>query len=306
MTNLDYSQNTHHKVVNYFSEHLFENLTLTDVKRFLASEKINYEEFESVFLAKKLALISGENIFLNFEHRFIRTLKKARDLYLIETLPPSVRGEIVFVSHNMLTKMKDDISTILLIGSAARGKLGASSDLDFFVILNRALGRDLLGHNKKSRIELQFSTRIGFGRLFRDRDELALWALKYGLIIYDDDYVFDYYLPSELQVGEKTVIKKRRMIQRLIDDISDSPNATEKRIRHKLTRLIFQMARYILILNDELPLSRSELPDQLMEYAPELAKKISEFESKPVWDRDELLRCFYEFRSLYDRELMQS
>ena len=146
-------------------------------------------------------------------------------------------------------------------------------------------------------------TKTEFEKAFDDRDELTLWVLKYGLIMHDNNFIFHFYIPSDLTVGEKTILQKRRMIQRLIQDISASRNSTDERIKYKLRRLIFQMARYILLIYKQLPLSRAELPDQLSKYAPKLSQKIMEFEAQDDLSREELLKYFYEIKKTYNQQL---
>ena len=142
MEKLDYSENPYFKILNFFSEHLFENISLNILKNFLSSEGLDYQEFQSQFINTKLAAINEKGIFLNFENKFISSLKMVRDLYLIEKMDPPIKNEILLIHDDIMNISKQDILTVILIGSAARKKLKPSSDLDFYVISKKEVPKD--------------------------------------------------------------------------------------------------------------------------------------------------------------------
>jgi hypothetical protein len=100
-----------------------------------------------------------------------------------------------------------------------------------------------------------------------------------------------------------SVYTPKRLIRRLIADLSKVRDIPDSRVEARLKKLIFQTARYLLIANNKIPLSRWELADQVRQYSPRLSEQLKAFENKQTKAREDLLNLFYDFKAFYNDEL---
>jgi hypothetical protein len=61
----------------------------------------------------------------------------ARQIYLPENLPEEVRKWLSWVSEALVESFADDLEALVLFGSAAEGRMRASSDVNLLVVLRR-------------------------------------------------------------------------------------------------------------------------------------------------------------------------
>ena len=297
MENFNSIQNRYMKIINFFCEHLFERISLNQLKRFLSGEHISFKVFQKDFLLKGYAILDGQYIRMSFQSEFISKLKRKRDLSLILLLGPQVVKELMLIRERLLQRWKGKILSIILIGSLARDKMRPSSDIDLLLVTKHGSVKRVDCDGLKVQVQSFLSDE--FDRLFMEGDELVLWTLKYGLILHDEDFVFKYYSHGPTKIGEKSISVKTRMIHRLVSDIGNSGEIPTARLRVKIFRLIFQGARLTLILHGEIPLSRWELAGQLRKYSVNFSKLVRKSYKSESLSRAELMILFKRFLRVY-------
>ncbi len=148
--------------------------------------------------------------------------------------------------------------TVLLIGSAARGRMTWRSDIDLMVITADPLKR----LPTPPRIHLHPETRADFLERLRDGDEFVSWAVRFGALLRDSAGWWQEVSQSQIpwpDWRQKLVhIGKRLRTARVAIKDGDREAAEEE-----LLMAASHCGRAILLRSESFPLSRPELPAQL-------------------------------------------
>jgi len=290
------------KIFDFFLDRSLSIVTRNMFTDFLILNRINLKYLD-MLIAKNYVISENDIVRLNYQNDFIIFLRKAYDIFKIQSLNSSAVIEIMNLRDVILKEKKCNIASIILIGSAARNMLKENSDIDIVLVADGRAIKRITQQLKIYKFELQFYTREAFDRLFKENEEIILWTVKYGLVLFDDNFIFSYYNQFKQNIGMQTIRKKRRLIDLLIRDIKNNLDNSEKRIKFKIERLIFQCARMYLIMQDIIPLSRQEIPSQIGITSPRLANKIEEFTLRSNESKEEIIQYFYEYKKLFEDEI---
>ncbi len=148
-----------------------------------------------------------------------------------------------------------------LTGSTARNRRTALSDLEYHVVGSRPRFEDL-----PDDVDVYATDAHRFWEKLRCGDDLVQWTLRFGCILVDDSRIFRDALQAIVtediwpNPAEKLdrLSDHRRHAQRLIE--MGDRDAAQDQVRAALT----SVARALLLDAHYFPLSRSELPDQLV------------------------------------------
>jgi hypothetical protein len=152
-----------------------------------------------------------------------------------------------------------EAEAVALTGSTVRAQRTATSDLDFMVVGKRPDLGDI--HED---VDVYAASSRAFWERLLAGDDYIQWTLRFGCILHDEgilhaasDYIEDHGLTPS---AERKLAQARRGLglARLVLESGDVEAAREQ-CRAALTTI----ARWLLIANGELPLSRDELSDQL-------------------------------------------
>ncbi len=166
-----------------------------------------------------------------------------------------------------------DVATVVLVGSGARGVRNWRSDIDVLV-----LHED--GHRirltRPGDIHLQQYSRSRFLRRLEDGDDYPSWALRFGRPMRDPDGWWAKQATAELENphwpdwrAKVEHARKRIRIASELLEVGDTDAASEE-----LLFAASHVARAILLKEGVFPLSRPELPSQLQDGDPSLARLI--------------------------------
>ena len=155
-----------------------------------------------------------------------------------------------------------DTATVVLVGSAARGRMHARSDIDVLVLHHDGRRIRL---RRPGDIHLQQDHRSRFLQRLEDGDDYPGWALRLGIPVHDPDEWWARNAAAEAanphwpdwQAKVGPAGKRIRMATALLD-VGDVEAAFEE--------LLFgtsHVARAVLLKHGTFPLSRPEIPSQL-------------------------------------------
>lgn len=160
---------------------------------------------------------------------------------------------------------------VALTGSTVRGRRTMTSDLDFMIVGERP---DCSGVRED--VDVYAAGKEAFWERMLAGDDYVQWTLRFGCILHDDgilkaasSHVEEHGLRPSAQ---RKLAQSRRGLDlaRLVLDSGDVEAAREQ-CRAALTTV----ARWVLIADEEFPLCRDELPDQLRELdCDELARAL--------------------------------
>ena len=157
---------------------------------------------------------------------------------------------------------------VVLTGSTVRARRTASSDLDFVVVGERP---NLGGVDED--VDVYAAGADAFWKRLVAGDDYIQWTLRFGWVLHDDGIL--HAASDHIQETGLTPSAERKLTQahrglslaRLVLDSGDLDAAREQ-CRAALTTV----ARWLLIANGVLPLSRDELSDQALALGyPDLA-----------------------------------
>ncbi len=152
-------------------------------------------------------------------------------------------------------------STVVLIGSFARGTTTWRSDVDILVITPRAVRAR---PPAPSMVEIHFQTPERFTERIVSGDDFAQWAVLFGKVLYDGPGRW-VRLRTQVQGApfpswsrKLPVVQRHLRRARALLDMGDVDAACEQALR-----AADHLARAFLLRNHTWPMSRPELPGQL-------------------------------------------
>ena len=183
----------------------------------------------------------------------------------------TVKAGVDSVLDALLQAGLKDAATVILVGSGARGVRNWRSDIDVLV-----LHED--GHRirltRPGDIHLQQDSRSRFLKRLEDGDDYPGWALRFGRPMRDPDGWWAKQAAAELKNphwpdwhAKVAHARKRIRLASELLEVGDKDAASEE-----LLFAASHVARAILLKEGEFPLSRPELPSQLEDEDPNLAR----------------------------------
>jgi predicted nucleotidyltransferase len=150
---------------------------------------------------------------------------------------------------------------LLLTGSTARERRTETSDLDFLVVGPRPSVDDLA-----EEVDLRALSPDEFGRRVLEGDEYVQWALRFGCVLHDSGVLREAAHAISVRGIWPEPERKRKHARTLLELAarilpSGDRDASEEAMRAALTAV----AHWILLSNRIFPLSRKEIPDQILE-----------------------------------------
>ena len=164
-----------------------------------------------------------------------------------------------------------ETTTVVVIGSAARGAMNGRSDIDVLVLRDDD-HRILL--ERPGNVHLQQESRSQFLDRLECGDDYPGWALRFGVPVRDPDGWWAKNVADELNAphwpdwNPKVDHARKRMNMALtLLEIGDVEASSEE-----LMFAVSHVARAILLKKGLFPLSRPELPAQLRDSEPDIAR----------------------------------
>lgn len=191
----------------------------------------------------------------------------------------TVKEQTTSVLNTLKRKGLSDQTTVVLIGSCARGVANNRSDIDLLIVHKdeQEIRAEQLGD-----IHLQQYNRIKFLSRLSKGDDYPSWALRFGRPLLDPDGWWAKQVAMESKSPhwpdwrpKIAHAKKRLNMATELIEVGDMEAASEE-----LMFAASHVARATLIKYGVFPLSRPELPSQLEDVEPELAQVLS----KLIWE----------------------
>lgn len=169
-----------------------------------------------------------------------------------------------------------ETTTVVVIGSAARDAMNGRSDIDILVLNDDKDCRIRL--ERPGQIHLQQESRSRFLKRLEAGDDYPGWALRFGIPIRDPDGWWAEHVTDELDAPhwpdwrpKVDHARKRLNIALELLVVGDDEAASEE-----LMFAASHVARAILLREGVFPLSRPELPAQLRNRDPDIARLLED------------------------------
>lgn len=275
---------------------LFENNFFERVKFFHRDNRINS------LIEQKILINEEKEIYINFNLESNVLLKKLIDQIKFERIDLKRQKEILYIKNLLLKENRNKIFSIFVTGSVARNTHNNDSDIDIVVIHS---GEKIVRPkvvNNIFKIQLITFSKEAFSLQYLDDQELLIWTLKFGLLIYDKNYIFKKAHGLELShCNNNLIIKKRSQIdhmceifERILKD-NDLDSRELIKIMHKILHL---MSRYIIFINGDFPFSRPELRQQVQQYSNEIVNIFEVLDHEHL-STNELVDIYYKLKKVF-------
>lgn len=252
-------------------------------------------------LLKKINAVytTTDKAFLNFENELVLSIKKSNDIYNLYNLHESDTKSILAIKNDLKKITKNRLQAVLLVGSYARNTASEKSDYDFLVVSNEKIKYKKIISGKKIEV-ISYQTDEFIKSLLKE-DEFILWGLKYGLILYDNEFLSSFF-PLKDTNFIKLKHRKKELLERLVYRAGlsigiDKTNVTSMRLNELKTQL---MRSSIIALNYH-PKSSPELSNQFKTYIdnPKITKGIIEITTGRNSTKQQLQESFEKLKTFY-------
>jgi len=282
--------------VDFFSVNLFTDISREQFITYMTNQGIGENELETILLSEFLTTNDNGLLSLDFNNPIIISTKKNLDILAITQLENKLQHEIFFLKNKIISELGKNVRSIFLIGSTARNQRTLSSDIDMLMILDKNLDRTNISFDTNTQI-IKFTTH-DFENLYTSGDELIFWTMKYGIILHDDGYLPRFYNYKTSIPYHLLVQNKRMLIENLTNSLRESRNIHKKLYYKKLSRLAYQIARYIILLNKELPLSKKELVKQTKKFDEKFSTMLASIDENQ--DIIQLIKTFHRIKTYFN------
>lgn len=273
------------KLLNIFNNNFFEKVIIS-----------NYNNEISDLLAKNIVNIDNDGLaYINYSNLSNRNFKNFIDSVNFEEIHYNLKMEIQFLKKNILSLNKNKIYAIFLIGSVSRNKYEKDSDIDLVIIHSGEKIELPEIYNDRKVQFIKFSNKDILINLASN--EILVWTLKYGILIYDKNYVYNKLVQYPLVVNFRNLIlDKRLQIEKsfaLIDNLLKK-EILKNNLHDEILKINHLVKRYIILCTDNIPKSRPELEEQIKEN-----NIVLDFKCDKYFSYHDLIDFYFSLKKLY-------
>lgn len=274
-------------LLNTFNDNFFQKIKISD-----SNKKIIYNLYN-----KGIIKIERENFaYIDYFNSSNRYFKNFIDSVNFEEIDCNLKEEILYLKRYILNLNKNKINAIFLIGSVSRNKFEENSDIDIVLIHSgEKIELPKIFYNRKVQF-IKFNNKNILKDI--DENEVLVWTLKYGLLIYDKNYVYNKLVHNPLKINfQKLIFEKRLQIEKtfaLIDNLLRKDSLKENKLLEDLFKVNHLIKRYIVLCKNDIPKSRPELQNQIKKNNIILDIELNKFPS-----HDEIINFYFSLKNFY-------
>lgn len=202
---------------------------------------------------------------LDFTDPSIVYTRLAYNWYLLkQKTEDHIYFELLRVYRDILST-KNNLISIIVVGSVARGFSYPESDVDLVVIVDTRDTADKLQYNSSYKdVNIVYRTKNEFLRNYKKGYEFFVWSVRYGLPLYDNNFFFKLYMEPISVIFKEEILFKRTYINKTVKNVYESITNSDLVLAISLIKKIaIQIGRIIIITKNIIPKSRPELEQQL-------------------------------------------
>lgn len=277
---------------------------IIDIKYNNDSLLIDYKYIDSFKNINKEKLIK-KNILIKYQEKYYLNYLNDDVSHIIENNSfnyiknENIKNYIKEVSSQITNKYKS-IKSIILIGSVSRNLNTIDSDFDFLVISSRKIKKIKIKKLKDYKLDFILKTTEEFKNEYNNNSELILWSLKYGIPLYNDNFLHKYRDYNKFKNFKNIVIFKLQQIKKYIDFIFEYEEILEEEdILYYFKKIYYYLLRLYLYKNNFIPKSKPELLKQISEHnlKDNLILSISDYLNKDKIEKQKLTKLLKEIES---------
>jgi len=234
---------------------LLENLKNKDI--LISTKKgrtIFYKLNENNRLVYDIIYLAHKDALLKTDGKYLSAITRLSDLYKEE--------------------LKDNLISVILFGSVAKGKAKKWSDIDILIILKTKPDEE----KRKNMMEISssildtyaniseehFFTEKEFEEAYRIGDDFLINVIKEGIILHDKGYFARYAIRGIPSITRKSIEKRLDFAKQWLDSALELYSKYPESVTSSIGTISIHLARAWLLLNNILPGSKHEIPQQLL------------------------------------------
>lgn len=211
---------------------------------------------------------------LNPNNKLTFEIIKLANLDAFLELPKSFRTALNKLVSKYRNTLNDNLITLIIFGSVAKGTARRGSDMDIFVIVKNKPNektRKLLrqASYEVSDIFTEISqeyiyTQNNFMENYNIGDDFLINVMSDGIILFDKDNFFSNYLSKGIpKITRKSIEKRLDFAKKRLDECFENLDKLPEAAASMLSGSSISLVRAILLLNHIIPGSKHEIPKQL-------------------------------------------
>lgn len=195
------------------------------------------------------------------------------NLNALMELPEIYKTAINRFSKEYETMLGENLTSIVIFGSVARGKAKEWSDIDIFVIVKDDLNKKIKDklHSIFSDVmeifskisqehvysQAKFQENYGFG------DDFLINVMRDGIIIYDKNFFNKFLIKGIPNVTKKAIENRLKIAKNWLDLSIEAYKKYPDTVASQLGIISIHLSRALLLVNNVLPGSKYDIPKQL-------------------------------------------
>lgn len=216
------------------------------------------------------------------------------NLNRLSSLPEEFKSIVEKFSSKYKEILKEELTSIVLFGSVAKGTAKKQSDIDILVIAKKEI-------NKKRKEELRkiFSDildiyfRISQEQIYTEKefeneysigDDFLINIMNQGILVYDkDDFYAKHLIRGVPKITRKAIEKRLKIAKEFLDGCLKQYKEIPETVATMLGPISINLSRAFLLLNGILPGSKHDIPGQLKKINEKRFAEIYK-KTKKWWD----------------------
>lgn len=210
----------------------------------------------------------NENNNLSFE------VVKFANMNALMKLDERFRVAITNFSRAYEITLKENLLSIVVFGSVAKSRATKYSDIDILVIVRQKLGKNIKEELHKVFLDiLDIFAKIAEEKIFTEEefiknyqtgDDFLINVMRDGIVVFDRNNFYTKFLFRELpKVTKVTIENKLRLVREWLEPSFEIYKKHPEGVAPELGIISNHLSRALLLLNNILPQSKHDIPNQL-------------------------------------------
>jgi predicted nucleotidyltransferase len=218
---------------------------------------------------------SGNRILykLNENNELSMKIIELANLNTLMELPDNYRTAINRFSNEYENVLGENLTSIVIFGSVAKGSATKWSDIDLLVVIKEKPNKEIEDKLRDifSQIMEIFSkisqehiyTQLEFQESYNIGDDFLINVMKDGIIVYDKKFFGKFLIRGVPAVTKKAIERRLKIAKDGLDSAIEVYDKFPSSVSSQLGMISMHLSRSVLLLNDVIPGSKHEIPKQI-------------------------------------------
>ncbi|MBI2675181.1 MAG: nucleotidyltransferase domain-containing protein [Candidatus Aenigmarchaeota archaeon] len=211
---------------------------------------------------------------LNKNNPFTFRLIELSNMDRLFSLPERFRTSVSRLKDTYKEILRDNLVSVVVFGSVSKGSATKWSDIDILVIVEQEVQKQTADELKEAEHEISdvfsemsqvfLQTKKQFTDNYEIGDDFLINIMQDGIVVFDKDSFFAYYLLNGIpQVTKKSIRMRLRFADERLKEAREMYRKFPDSSPSFLSTIAIHLCRAVLLLNNIIPGSKHDIPSQL-------------------------------------------